>query len=96
MWARKLQQQFIDGTISKTYLAVVHGGQDRFPGSSGVIETRLLEQEDGRVRVDPEGKVTKTEWEILGSSVCLHCSLYRRVFSSPRILSRKYHLRFYG
>ncbi|KAJ3563105.1 hypothetical protein NP233_g9159 [Leucocoprinus birnbaumii] len=76
MWASKLQQQFQDGSIKKTYLALVHGGPEKFRNSSGVIETGLSEV-DGRVRLDPLGKETKTEWEVLGSSPRVPLTLLR-------------------
>lgn len=82
VWARKLQQQFLNRTINKTYLALVHGGQERFPQTSGVIEARLSEK-DGRVHLDPEGKETKTEWEVLGFSVRLLVPLSRFLGSFP-------------
>jgi hypothetical protein len=56
--------------IKKSYLALVHGGKERFSETSGVIETGLSET-NGRVCLDPLGKQTKTEWEVLGFSVSL-------------------------
>ncbi|KAF9444386.1 pseudouridine synthase [Macrolepiota fuliginosa MF-IS2] len=76
IWARKLQQQFIDGTINKAYLALVHGGQERFRQPSGIVKARLSET-DGRVHFDPEGKETVTEWEVLGSSPKVPLTLLR-------------------
>lgn len=57
----------------------MYGRKNQFSGSFGVIENRLGKVE-GRVRFDPHGTQTKTEWELLGSSVCsgkfysCHCS----------------------
>ncbi|KAF5353515.1 hypothetical protein D9756_007881 [Leucocoprinus leucothites] len=76
MWASRLQDQFNDGSIRKTYLALVHGGSEKFRETSGVIETGMSEV-DGRVRLDPLGKVTRTEWEVLGSSPKVPLTLMR-------------------
>jgi 23S rRNA-/tRNA-specific pseudouridylate synthase len=67
-WARNLSRQFVHHKIGKTYLALVYGREENFPETSGVIETCLNEVK-GRVRFDPGGTPTKTEWELLGSSV---------------------------
>ncbi|KXN90414.1 NADPH-dependent diflavin oxidoreductase 1 [Leucoagaricus sp. SymC.cos] len=76
IWVTKLHQQFLDGTIKKTYLALVQGGQEKFSQTSGVVTTNLSEF-DGRVRLDPLGKETKTEWEVLGFSPKVPLTLLR-------------------
>ena len=69
--ARSLSKQFQEGTVKKTYLALVRGGASTFQEQFGTIDGRL-KYKDGRGKVHASGKEAKTEWEVLASSVCFH------------------------
>lgn len=68
-------------TVDKTYLALVRGGSQSFPQRAGQIRTPL-KYPDGRASLvqeselqDPEQqpKESKTDWEVVASSVrCIH------------------------
>ena len=66
--ARSLSKQFQEGTVKKTYLALVRGGASTFQEKTGVIDGRL-KYNDGRGKVHASGKEARTEWEVLASSV---------------------------
>ncbi|PFH47445.1 hypothetical protein AMATHDRAFT_6747 [Amanita thiersii Skay4041] len=76
--ARALSQQFQQGTVEKTYLALVRGGKKTFPINSGIIKIPLQFQ-DGRVSLSTTryGKPSVTEWELVGSSPVAPLSLLR-------------------
>jgi len=68
-----LSDKFAQGHIPRTYLALVYGGREKFRETSGLINTGLSSL-GGRVHLNPDGKEARTEWEVLGSSVCLYWS----------------------
>jgi len=68
--ARELSQQFQNGTVEKTYLALVRGGRKSFPCNSGRINAPI-QYTDGRATLDllQDCKPSITEWELVDSSV---------------------------
>ena len=63
---KRLGEMFAEGTVEKTYWAVVVGAP---PGEAGVIDTPLskLEAKHGwRMKVDSRGQPSLTEWRLLG------------------------------
>jgi 23S rRNA-/tRNA-specific pseudouridylate synthase len=60
--------QFQQKTAEKSYLALVRGGEKTFSETQGTIRASLL-YDDGRPEIDPMGKESITEWEVLASSV---------------------------
>ncbi|TFK27291.1 pseudouridine synthase [Coprinopsis marcescibilis] len=75
--ARSLSKQFVTGDVQKTYLALVRGGKETFPTSSGRIESPIL-YEDGFFKgLGKNGKPSVTEWEVVGSSPTAPLSLLR-------------------
>lgn len=78
--SRELSTQLRARTVDKTYLALVRGGSQSFSQKTGQIRTPLRYL-DGRATIvteaelqalDPEGpqpKESKTDWEVVASSV---------------------------
>lgn len=66
---QSISQQFQQNTVNKTYLALVHAGENAFPATSGRIEDSIAYAE-GYGRITRKGKKAVTEWELVGSSVC--------------------------
>ena len=64
--ARAISQQFKQGTVHKTYLALVERGT--FQRSSGRISNHI-KYLDGRGILDEDGKPAVTDWRLLASSV---------------------------
>ncbi|PPQ94280.1 hypothetical protein CVT25_004937 [Psilocybe cyanescens] len=73
---KSLSRQFQQGTVNKTYLALVRGGEKSFDSKSGRIDIPIL-YNDGRGEISTEGKSSVTEWELLGSSTKAPLSLLR-------------------
>ena len=76
--ADKIGLQFRQREIDKTYLAVVRGGADRFPAKTGAVEGIIyqLNTPGGltTAREHPPELIrrkanTKSEWEVLATSV---------------------------
>jgi 23S rRNA-/tRNA-specific pseudouridylate synthase len=79
-WARNISRQFVHHQIGKTYLALVYAKEGHFTETSGIIENRLSEN-GGRVELDPRrGTPTKTEWELLATSVRIDEMLFQPMF----------------
>ncbi|KAF5329473.1 hypothetical protein D9619_009127 [Psilocybe cf. subviscida] len=74
--AKSLSLQFQKGTVHKSYLALVRGGEKTFSETKGTIRASLL-YDDGRPEIDPMGKESITEWEVLASSPKVPISLLR-------------------
>ncbi|KAH7882719.1 pseudouridine synthase [Phlebopus sp. FC_14] len=76
--ARQLSQQFQSREVTKTYLALVRGGEKSFPERSGEIRD-ALEFNDGRVSVSDScnAKFAATDWELIASSPKAPLSLLR-------------------
>jgi len=76
--ARELSQQFQSRTVEKTYLALVRGGEESFPGQTGEIRA-LLKFVDGRASIGSatDGKLAETDWELISSSKLAPVSLVR-------------------
>ncbi|KAH6904423.1 pseudouridine synthase [Coprinopsis sp. MPI-PUGE-AT-0042] len=79
--ARSISQQFAQGKVGKTYLALVRGGKQTFPGQKGTID-HPIEYEDGYFRAlhaagSKAGKPSVTEWEVVASSPFAPLSLVR-------------------
>lgn len=68
--ARSLSTQFQNGDVKKSYLALVRGGEKSFPTLTGEIDDPIL-YTHGYSEIHPDGKVSKTGWKFMGSSVCL-------------------------
>ncbi|KIM41979.1 hypothetical protein M413DRAFT_445167 [Hebeloma cylindrosporum] len=73
---KTISQQFLQNTVNKTYLALVHAGERAFRGTSGRIEDPIA-YSDGYGRLDRKGKKAVTEWELVGSSAKTRLSLIR-------------------
>ncbi|KAF8873162.1 pseudouridine synthase [Gymnopilus junonius] len=74
--ATALSRQFQQGTISKTYLALVRGGEKSFSAMSGEIKEPLA-YVDGRGDIKRGGKEALTKWELVASSPKAPLSLLR-------------------
>ncbi|PPQ66414.1 hypothetical protein CVT26_011283 [Gymnopilus dilepis] len=77
--AKAMSSQFQQGTVSKTYLALVRGGPQSFSNKSGIIDVPLIYR-DGRGDIGRKGKDGKealTEWELVSSSSKAPLSLLR-------------------
>ncbi|KAF9007026.1 pseudouridine synthase [Cyathus striatus] len=74
--AREVSQQFQQGTIHKSYLALVFGGTNSFDASCGKIRSPI-QYVDGRAELHPMGKESATDWELLASSAVAPVSLLR-------------------
>ncbi|KAJ7456505.1 pseudouridine synthase [Mycena latifolia] len=81
--ANELSKQFKSRNVDKTYLALVRGGRQSFPHSSGQIRTpveyldgwpTLISENEPR---DAPLKESKTDWELVASSPHLPLSLLR-------------------
>jgi 23S rRNA-/tRNA-specific pseudouridylate synthase len=68
-FTKTISQQFLQNTVNKTYLALVHMSEKVFRASSGRIEDPITYGE-GCGRISRNGKKAVTEWELVGSSVC--------------------------
>ncbi|KAI0798154.1 pseudouridine synthase [Abortiporus biennis] len=85
--AKELSRQFAQHTVSKTYLALVRGGEKSFPTTSGTIDSPLLVDEDGRVYLvgsnkseaisNIKPKAAITDWELICSSPVAPVSLVK-------------------
>ncbi|KAG2005847.1 tRNA-pseudouridine synthase [Coprinopsis cinerea AmutBmut pab1-1] len=75
--ARSLSKQFAQGEVEKSYLALVSGGKETFPGTSGRIDTPIKYQDGYFDGLGTGGKPSLTEWSLLASSPVLPISLVR-------------------
>jgi hypothetical protein len=68
---KAFSQQFSSREVQKTYLALVRGGCQTFPGKSGDIGVTLQADKTGKtcISTSEKGTMTYTSWELLGSSV---------------------------
>uniref|UniRef100_A0A8H8CFR2 21S rRNA pseudouridine(2819) synthase n=1 Tax=Psilocybe cubensis TaxID=181762 RepID=A0A8H8CFR2_PSICU len=73
---KSLSRQFTQGTVQKSYLALVRGGEKSFSSKQGRIEAPISYL-DGRAQIDDSGKEAITEWEVLGASTKIPLSLLR-------------------
>ncbi|KAF8153960.1 pseudouridine synthase [Crassisporium funariophilum] len=75
--AKSLCRQFEEGTVHKSYLALVRGGAKSFPDTHGQINEPVL-YEDGRASIyGGLGKASKSEWKLIASSPDSPLSLLR-------------------
>ncbi|THH20403.1 hypothetical protein EW146_g948 [Bondarzewia mesenterica] len=78
--ATQLSQQFKTREVSKTYLALVRGGEKTFPTRQGQID-KAIKIDDGRVSMSGsqkrDSKPALTTWELLASSPKAPISLLR-------------------
>ncbi|TFK37555.1 hypothetical protein BDQ12DRAFT_666840 [Crucibulum laeve] len=74
--ARQLSQQFRQGTVDKSYLALVCGDRNTFSGTHGEIRAPIR-YSNGRAQIGLDGKPAATDWELIGSSPTVPVSLLR-------------------
>ena len=73
--AQEMSRQLAQGTVHKTYLALVRGDRRSFPAASGRVTDSIRYRDGYFDGLSKGGEPSVTEWELVADSVSWVASL---------------------